>query len=442
MKTANKFSRRFVLRAGVALSVSSMAGCAASLVQGRGGFPEGFLWGASTAGHQIEGNSTASDLWLLEHLEPTVFSEPSGDAVNSFQLWPRDLDIVRDVGLNAYRFSIEWARIEPEEGFFSSAMLDHYERIVRRCRERGLTPVVTFNHFVTPRWFAAQGGWTNPGSPKLFARFCERAARHLGEGIGYAVTLNEPQLTRLLSWILPPQYRARNATVLDAAAAALGVEKYSTGNVIDYTDLEIIETHLLAAHAAAKDAIKSVRPALPVGVSIAIEDDQAAGSTVVRERKRAECYGPWLELARDDDFIGVQNYTRAIYDADGHVEAPADAPRSQMGMEIYPPSLGNTVRYAYEQARVPVLVTEHGVATEDDGVRAGFIPEALKGLQAAIDDGVPVLGYLHWSLLDNFEWIFGYRPKFGLVAVDRETFVRSVKPSARVLGAIARRNRL
>src|SRR2546425_5688273 len=142
-------------------------------------FPTGFLWGAATAGHQIEGNNVSSDLWLAENVKPTLFREPSGDAVNSFELWARDLDLAQSLGLNTYRFSLEWARIEPEPGLFSTAMLDHYAAIIEGCRTRGLTPFVTFNHFTTPRWFAARGGWTNPDAPDLFARYCDQAARRL-----------------------------------------------------------------------------------------------------------------------------------------------------------------------------------------------------------------------------------------------------------------------
>lgn len=435
-------TRRTMLAGSAAVLASNAFGQGTGSGRDGGAFPDGFLWGASTAGHQIEGNSTASDLWFLENLEPTVFREPSGDAVNSFELWPKDLDIVRDLGLNAYRFSIEWARIEPEPGLVSRAMLDHYRRIIAGCRERGIKPVVTFNHFVTPRWFAASGGWTNDQAPSLYAKFCDTAARHLGNGIEYAVTLNEPQLVPLLSWIVPLPVREKNRAVLEAAADALGVAKYSTGNVVAPEDVETTQVQLLAAHKAARDAIKSALPDVPVGVSIAIEDDQAVGSSTVRDRKRAEVYEPWLELARDDDYLGVQNYTRARFNADGQLPPPEDAELAHMGMEVYPPSLGNSVRYAHEKTGVPILVTEHGVSTENDAQRARFIPAALEGLKTEIDDGVPVLGYLHWSLLDNFEWVFGYGPKFGLVAVDRTNFERAPKPSARLLGEIAKRNSL
>ena len=406
-------------------------------------FPDGFLWGAATAGHQVEGNNTASDLWLLENLQPTAFAEKSGDACNSFELWPQDLDLVRELGLNTYRFSIEWARIEPEPGLYSSAMLDHYRRMIEGCRERGLMPVVTFNHFTCPRWFSADGGWLNPASTARFARYCERAARHLAAGIGYATTLNEPNLLLLLKWMnLPAPLLAAQRANLAAAARAMGTPVFSAANVTNPEDLGRQQESLLAAHAAGRNAIKSVRPDLPVGLSLALQDDQAVGQESFRDRKRSECYAVWLEAAKHDDFVGVQNYERVIYDAKGRVAPPAGVPLNSMGSEIYPPSLAGAVRYVHGATGRPILVTEHGLGTSDDAQRAAFIPPALAGLKSAIDEGIPVRGYVHWTLLDNFEWIFGYGPKYGLFAVDRQSFRRTAKPSAAVLGAIARRNAL
>ena len=190
---------------------------------GTSNFPMGFLWGASTAGHQIEGNNVNADLWPLENVQPTIFAEPSGDAVNSLELWPKDLDLVKGIGLNSFRFSLEWARIEPEQGRFSLAMLDHYKAIIDGCRARSVTPVVTFNHFTTPRWFAARGGWTAADAPSLFARFCERAARHLAAGIGYATTLNEPNGVIVAKLVMPPQMVSLSRAMLAAAAKAAGV---------------------------------------------------------------------------------------------------------------------------------------------------------------------------------------------------------------------------
>lgn len=420
---------------------------AAAIPQPRSGsFPHGFLWGAATAAHQVEGNNVNSDVWVMENVHPTVYAEPSADAANSFAMWPTDLDLVRGMGLNSYRFSLEWARIEPEPGLFSVAMLDHYKAMIEGCRARGLTPVVTFNHFTTPRWFAAAGGWSHPQSPSRFARFCERAARHLSAQIGYATTLNEPNLSGLLAIVLPAglgdKLMGADRAMGEAAARANGVPKFVAGNALWIEDAHAVQVNLLAGHKAGRQAIKSVRPDLPVGVSLAIIDDQAVGPDSVRDAMRAKLYGPWLDAARGDDFVGVQNYERQLWDAKGKLPAPKGAQTNDMGSEIFPPSLAGAVRYAHAATGVPVIVTEHGVNAADDRLRASLIPAALTALKAAIDDGVPVQGYMHWSLIDNFEWVFGYGPKFGLHSFDRTTFARTAKPSAAVLGAIARRNGL
>ncbi|MFM1885205.1 MAG: hypothetical protein RL026_362 [Pseudomonadota bacterium] len=421
---------------------TTMAPGAFGAVQARV-FPEDFLWGAATAGHQIEGNNTNSDLWFLEHLPGSVFVEPSGDACNSLELWSQDLDLVKSMGLGAYRFSLEWSRIEPEAGRWSTAMLDHYLRIVEGCHARGLKPVLTFNHFTSPRWFAAAGGWASAEAPRRFADFCDRAARHLGDGLQSAITFNEPNLPGLLAYLgLPPPLLAQQRQMLENAAKQLGVERFMPLNVMHPDDYPAVLPSLLAGHRAAREAIKAAQPRLPVGVSLAIVDDQAVGDPARRDAKRAALYEPWLELARDDDFIGVQNYERSRIGPEGPLPPPAGARSGQTAPELWPGSLAGAVRYAHAVCGRPVMVTEHGVGTENDADRQWMIEEGLAGLHQAMQEGVPVLGYFHWSLLDNFEWIFGYRPKFGLASVDRRTFERRAKPSAAVLGRIARRNAL
>lgn len=409
-------------------------------------FPADFLWGAATAAYQVEGNNSNSDVWAMEHAKPSVYVEPSGDAANSFALWRTDLDLVRNMGLNSYRFSLEWARIEPEDGQFSIAMLDHYKAMIEGCRERGLTPLVTFNHFTTPIWFAARGGWSNPASPSLFARFCEKAARHLAAPIGYATTLNEPNLSGLLAIVLPAGIGDRlmgaDRAMQEAAAKAHGVARFVAGNSLWIEDVPPFTANLLAAHKTGRDAIKSVRPDLPVGVSLAIIDDQAVGRNSLRDSMRAKLYDGWLKAAQNDDFVGVQNYERAMWNDRGKVDAPKNGETNDMGSEVYPPSLAGAVRYAHQVAKVPVIVTEHGINSADDAKRARLIPAALAELKKAMDDGVPVKGYMHWSLIDNYEWVFGYRPQFGLHSLDRTTFARTPKPSAGILGDIARRNSL
>ena len=442
-------SRRGVLRGGAATLAAlglSVAGFAANrAAQAATGkhkrFPSAFIWGTATSGHQVEGNDVNSDTWFMEQLQPTLFAERAGDANNGFELWPADLDLVRSLNLNAYRFSIEWSRIEPDPGHFSLTMLEHYLRMIEGCRARNLQPIVTFNHFSTPRWFAARGGWTNRESPALFERFCERAARHLARSIGYATTLNEPNLLPLLSWVdLPPAMKDLQRAMLDQAAKSLGVAKFSAANAANAEDFDVIQTNLLEGHRRGRQAIKGARPDLPVGLSLAVIDDQAVGEHSRRDEKRAQVYGTWLEAAKGDDFVGVQNYERTQYDAKGALPPPKGAPLDAMGREIYPASLGNAVRYVHEQTGRPILITEHGLATDDDAQRAAYIPAALSHLADIMAGGVPVIGYVHWTLMDNLEWVFGYKPHFGLYSVDRQNFQRHAKPSAAVLAAIAQAN--
>lgn len=434
--------RQMTVNAIAAAAITGPA-LAANAGSGSDRFPGGFLWGASTAGHQIEGNDTASDMWFIENRKPTFFREPAGDACNSFELWRTDLDLVKKIGLNSYRFSLEWSRIEPVEGQFSIAMLDHYKAIIEQCRVLGIIPVVTFNHYSTPLWFAARGSWINPDSPSLFARFCERAARHLASGIGYAATLNEPNVASLILDGRPDSYAQRLREVYAAAAAAMDSTKFTLANLLAPEDIPAATQNMIAAHKSARAAIKAVRSDLPVGVCLAMRDEEeGAGAHSLRDSKREQFYGAWLDAVKGDDFVGVQNYTRILWGPDGQLPVPADSRRDMDGRELYPASLANTVRYAHARSGCPVLVTEHGVATDDDALRAWFIPATLHELKAALDEGVPVKGYLHWSLLDNFEWSLGYSHHYGLAAVDRTTFQRRLKPSANIYGAIARRNAL
>ena len=403
-------------------------------------FPAGFLWGVATSGHQTEGANTTSDTWFLEHRSPTVFREPSGDACDSFRLWDVDLDLVAGLGANAYRFSVEWARVEPEPGRFSEAALRHYEAVVDGCLARGLAPVVTCNHFTAPHWFAARGGFLDDDAARVFARYCGRLMAAFGHRLSQVVTLNEPNLHRLLRWLdLPDHVRRLEREMLEAAARDAGVARYRVANVVLPEDADALDEGMTAAHRAARETIRDHRPDLPVGWSLALVDDCVVGSdTSVRDRKRAELYDPYLAVAVDDDFVGVQNYERRWYDGEGEVIPRPDAPRNDMGSLIDPASLAGAVSYAHQRTGRPILVTEHGMSTADDQLRTAFLEPSLEALGRAMDDGVPVLGYLHWSLLDNWEWVFGHEGHLGLVAVDRTTFSRTPKPSAAELARLVK----
>nr|WP_327755920.1 family 1 glycosylhydrolase [Sphingobium yanoikuyae] len=397
-----------------------------------------FLWGAATAAHQVEGNNVNSDSWVMEHLKPNSFAAPSGDACDSYHRWREDMALVKQMGLNCYRFGIEWSRIEPEQGEYSNAELDHYRRMVDGCVELGLKPFITYSHFTVPRWFAAKGGWEEQTNVDHFLRFCERAAKALGPNYSHGLTFNEPNLAAQLSW--QPGFRATMPYFVQASAAAakaVGSDRFSSTPIFDVRRAGPIQAE---AHRRAVEAIKSVRPDLKLGLSLSVADEQSAPGANGLERKIAEVYAPWFEAVAKDDFVGVQTYGRAVVGNDIDLPPASGVELTQTEMEFYPQALEATVRWVSKATKRPIIVTENGVATADDGRRIAYIDGALAGLSRAIVDGVDVRGYIHWSLLDNFEWNRAYTAQFGLVAVDRTSFRRTLKPSGLHLGRYARDN--
>jgi beta-glucosidase len=385
-------------------------------------FPRGFLWGAATAAHQVEGGNWNNDWWAWEHDPTSVCVEPSGDACDHYHRYPEDLDLLASLGFNAYRFSLEWSRIEPEEGEFSQAALGHYRRMVGACRERGLEPVVTLHHFTTPRWVAARGGWADSATAERFARFAAVAADALTDEVRWVCTINEPNIVATMGYLtglFPPGERDP-----ERRRRAQGV--------------------LAEAHRRAAEVIRRAIPEAAVGLTLAMSDYQAAepAGEAVLEALRAEDEGLLLEATAGDDFIGVQTYSRILVGRDGRRGPPPGAEQTLMGWEFYPEALEATVRRAHRETGLPVLVTENGVAVKDDTRRVEYVRRALEGIRRCLADGLPVLGYCYWSALDNFEWALGYGPTFGLIEVDRQSLQRRPRPSARWLGAVARANAL
>ncbi len=403
-------------------------------------FPEKFIWGAATAAHQVEGGNVSSDFWALEHAQPSFFHEPSGDACDQYHRFADDIAILAGLGLKAYRFSIEWARIEPEEGAFSQAAIDHYQRCIDHCRARGVSAVLTFQHFTLPLWQARKGGFTDPAFADRFARYCDHAAQRLS-GFDIACTLNELNLPVVYAGILERHAGdARFAARLAAAERALGGS--IAGNFFGAPPAALLDQGL-KAHAMGRDAIKAHHPHIPVGLTLALQDEQAEpGAEHLRDQRREEFYGPFLDACAKDDFIGVQTYTRVVVRRDGSFGPEPGYPLTVMGYEDRPQALAETCRYVWQRTKTPIIVTENGWSGEDDARRGAFIREALTDLHKAMAEGVDVRGYFYWSLLDNYEWLLGYEPRFGLVGVDRTTQARSIKPSAVMLGGIAQANAL
>jgi beta-glucosidase len=418
-------------------------------------FPTGFLWGTATAAHQVEGGNSNSDWWAFENKPDSPCKEPSGTAIEHYTRYARDIALLAGLGFNTYRFSVEWARIEPSEGNFDQKELDHYKRMVDITRKSKLTPIVTLNHFTLPSWIGERGGWLAPGTPEAFERFTRHVVKELGESVTWYCTINEPGMVALGGYaggfVFPP--------------GAKGVDnwKCAIGN-------------LVSAHKRARAAIKQMRPNAMVGQTHAMQEFEAnAGGSAVMKYARRMLEDVFLEASADDDFIGVQTYTRTVFElprlagvtasialsipfieraavsrfmesqrrTGSGTNQESEIRRTQMGWEFRPQAVAATVRRA---AAVfpgkPIIVTEHGVATANDAERIEFITDGLKALHAVIADGIPLKGYVHWSAFDNFEWASGYSMEFGLIAVDRTTQVRTMKPSARFLGEIARANRL
>lgn len=398
-------------------------------------FPDGFLWGAATAGHQIEGNNLNSDWWAREQQMPGM--ELSGDACDSYHRYREDIDLLADAGLDSYRFSLEWSRIEPLRGRFSKAELAHYRRMIEHCLSRGVTPIVTLQHFTTPQWFAEAGGWLAEDAAKTFGRYVEQATTIL-DGVEWVVTMNEPNMQAAIMTAMR-RMQAAGGQWQSPTVEGDGEQTQSHSDFLTYADPEIGRA-FVAIHRAAADIVRE-RTGAKVGWTIAAGALTAAPGG---EEKLLEIrYGKedvYWEGSRGDDFVGVQAYSSQQVDANGLVPHPASPDNTLVGTAYRPDALAMAVRHAWGITEgVPVLVTENGIATADDEQRIRYTDEALRGLLGNLGDGIDVRGYLHWSLLDNFEWGH-WEPTFGLIAVDRDTFARTPKPSLGWLGEVARRN--
>jgi len=385
-------------------------------------FPDGFTWGVATAAHQIEGGNVNNDWWAWEHHPDSGTVAPSGDACDSFTRWREDVDLVAELGLSAYRFSLEWSRIEPAEGEFSFAALEHYRRLCAACVGRGISPVVTFHHFTTPLWLAARGGWEAPDAPDCFARYVTRATAHLGDLIGSACTINEPNVVAVMGYFQG---------------------QYPPGVKDDFMRYAAVNESMVRAHRLAVDALRSGPGDFPVGLTLSMAEIVAdEGGAALRDAAEEMLENIFLRATGGDDFVGVQCYTRMHFGPEGLAGNDPAVALTQMGDERWPRAVEHTVRRAAAVSGRPIIVTENGIATDDDTERISFLREAIESAHRCVAAGIDLRGYFVWSLLDNFEWHLGYGPKFGIVGVAPRTFERRPKPSAYWFGEVARANAL
>ena len=396
--------------------------------------PKDFIWGTATAAHQVEGNNTNSDYWLLENTKDTIFVEPSGIACDQFNRYREDIDIMAENSIQSYRMSIEWARIETAEGEYSQDAIDHYKKVLDYCQEKGLKTCVTYQHFTSPLWFTARGGWEKVENVDLFVRYSERITKELGDYVDIICTINEANLTSCFVHSFPnypPEGIKTFLPFVNEAAKSCGSNIENFGPFLFGHPYKIRDC-MMEAHRRAFPAIKeNLNKNQPVGITLSIMDYQCIeGGEKERDKAHAESVDICLDQIKDDDFLGVQMYTRHTFGPDGIIMPDINsADMLVMGYEYYPESLENVLRYVAPRINCPMIVTENGIGTDDDQQRINYIATALEGLQRCLDDGLDIKGYYYWSFLDNFEWLFGYKPRFGLVDVDRKTLERKEKQS-------------
>jgi len=390
-------------------------------------FPQNFLWGAATSSYQVEGDNANADWWPWEK---KAGHENSGKACRHYELYEQDFDLARGLNHNAHRLSIEWSRIEPQEGKFARQELEHYVKVILALRSRGIEPVVTLHHFTNPIWFSADGGWEDRRCVARFLRYCDLVVNALAKHVRYWVTINEPTIlvshAYLFGW-WPPQGRS------------FWRMKFAYDN--------FLHTHLKTyrlIHKIYKD--QDLQPPL-VSVSQHISAMVPCGNSF-RNRwaasLRDKLYGfDFIEKAarwRALDFIGLNYYSRQLVDVTSwwpgnllmetctHNHDPAR--KNTLGWDIYPQGLYEVLLKLKKYA-LPVMVTENGICTSDDNARWEFVRDHLQSVHRAMEQGVEVSGYLYWSLLDNFEWDKGFGPRFGMIGMDYSTQQRTVRDSAR-----------
>lgn len=409
-------------------------------------FPEGFLWGASTSAHQVEGGTknqwtewekenakrlaeeakTYWQPWQQERF-PEMFESRnyvSGSACDHYNRYAEDFDIAKNLNNNAHRFGIEWSRIEPEEGKFDEKEVEHYRQVIHALKERGMEPFVCLWHWTNPVWLEEKGGCESSEFPKYFARYAKLMAEKLGDGVGFWLTINEP-MSVIANCYMQGNWPPQKKNPISA-----------------YRALKILSR----AHKEAYKEIHAVNDGAKVGFAhICMYFDPRNKKSLLDKLavKVAEYFSnkKFINLTRGhNDFLALQYYFHNRISFFGGIDNRNESV-TDLGWEIYQEGIYHLLKWMNSYG-LPIYVTENGLADRDDKKRMAFIEDGLKWIHRAIEEGVPVKGYFHWSLLDNFEWDKGFWPRFGLVEIDYATMGRKVRKSALEYAEICRKNGL
>lgn len=361
-------------------------------------FSKNFFWGTATSAYQVEGG-------IKNDWSEAGKKYDAGQACDHYNRFEQDFDLAKKMNNNAHRFSIEWAHIEPEQGKFNQKEIEHYKKVIKALKDRGLEPFVTLYHWTLPVWFAKKGGWLNKKSPEYFAKYVEFVVRNLSD-VKFWITINEPDIYTPHSFLtgkFPPFKK----------------NWFKTQKVL---------TQLISAHKKSYQIIHKISSNNQAG--IAKNSIFFSGILSFINYRRNLWF---LDKIKDyQDFIGVNYYIRQSLLGIlkfRHMEV------SDLGWEIYPKGIYHILK-DLKRYKKPIYITENGLADAKDKKRAKFITNHLFWIHKAIKQGIDVKGYFYWSLLDNFEWDKGFKPRFGLIEIDYKTLKRKPRPSSKVYAKI------
>ncbi|OGD03159.1 hypothetical protein A3D85_01800 [Candidatus Amesbacteria bacterium RIFCSPHIGHO2_02_FULL_47_9] len=385
-------------------------------------FPKGFLWGAATAAHQIEGNNTNSDWWEWEQKGGGV--EPSGIACDSYNRYEEDFTLAKNLGHNAHRLSIEWARIEPLEREFSKQETDHYRKVLESLKDKNIKSFVTLHHFTNPLWFAKKGGWEDSNAPEVFSKYVKYCVENFSDLIDFWVTINEPNVYAFCAYSIgkfPPQrknlVRTANVYLNLCKAHKLG--------------FAVIKTHQPQAHVG-----------FTLNLTVSLPETENFWDKIVSGIFNWFNCSLLIYLLKDFDYLGINYYLTFKVKSLKFYRDYSEGVSEAYNIPVVPRSL----YYLLKNLKVynkPVYITENGIADSRDKLRKDYIREHLLSVNKAISEGIDVRGYLHWSLIDNFEWHKGFGPKFGLVEISRENNLKRIpRKSALFYAKVCKSNKI
>lgn len=413
-------------------------------------FPDGFYWGTATSSHQVEGNNRNNDWWAFEQIPGKIKDGTrSGLACDHYNRFDEDFRMSKEFGHNAHRFSIEWSRVEPEEGRWDEKEIEHYQKVVESLHKHELTPFVTLHHFTNPVWFADIGGWTSDRAPELLGRYAGKMAKALGDSVPFWLTINEPPVLPAASYI---------AAVHPPAKRDFGLAMTAMRNILKSLGTMHHGIRQNVPHNPLIGPVINMTYAMPASDS---EEDKQAADSMDQYWNRF-----WLDGLRDGvigppagsgeevpglkgawDIVGLNYYSRSVVAATGRgmnmkqMPPPPDAECSTMGWQVYPEGFYHCMMQMNAYGK-PIYITENGIGTDDDEQRISYLVRHLYQVQRALKDGADIRSYLHWCQQDNYEWAEGYRQKFGLFATEEGTLNRIPRPSAYFFKDVAENNRL